>query len=81
MDEVIQHYAQYGIAGLFFIMWWIERRDKTKEKESREEMTRVADKSNEIAQEAHEDRRQMMEVVQQNTAAIVSLSEKIEAME
>ena len=37
MDSLIASLSQFGIAGLMFVMWWIERTEKFKQKKGKEE--------------------------------------------
>lgn len=81
MDALIPEVAQMGIAGLFFVMWWLERRDKTTSEKQVAKMTDVAGRACSLAEEAHEDRREMIQALQNNTEAMTVLTERIRALD
>lgn len=63
MDSLIASLSQFGIAGLMFVMWWIERTEKFKQKKGKEE--------------AEFDRNSVLEALQNNTVAMTELKDEI----
>lgn len=63
MENLIKEFAQFGISGLMFIMWWLERTDKFKQKKDKEE--------------AQFDRSVVTEALQNNTVAMTELRDEI----
>lgn len=70
-------FLDYGIVGILFVMWWFERKDKTTEQKRADEAIAVAQRSNELAGEAHQDRRDMIAALERNTKAFTALQEEV----
>lgn len=62
--------ASFGIAGLLFVMWWIERQERLKA------LTTCTD-AERYAVQAAEANRSLLDVVRANTEALAALREEL----
>lgn len=69
MNELIGHLPSLGIAGLLFVMWWYERLERVRGRDTLGEATRSA------AQLADMNDR-LLDVLRDNTAALTGLREE-----
>jgi len=68
--------AQFGIVGMLFYMWWMERKDRivsdaalTEQKADRKKLESLAEESNRLSAS-------LISVIQANTKAITILTEQ-----
>lgn len=71
MDQLVSEALKLGISGLFFIMWWMERKDGRKLEDILKEVTQMAQNSLKREEE-------LLRVVKENTQAITKLTSIVE---
>jgi hypothetical protein len=68
--QLLKAIIELGIAGLLFVMWWNERKDRVKAEDERKE-------KDELAREAHEDRATLIKVIENNAMINERLAQQI----
>lgn len=70
MSELLEQLPSLGVAGLLFVMWWYERAERLRSAQMQLETTSALSRVNQI--NAH-----LLDVIQQNTEALVALREAL----
>ena len=72
MGDVLAHLPSLGVAGLLFVMWWIERQERTKAANGLKDALAHASQMAEM-----NDR--LIDVIRANTEALTALREEFRA--
>lgn len=56
-DQLLNLIGQYGIGGLFFVMWWFERRDRMTAESKVDRMATVVEANSSVIAEFREELR------------------------
>lgn len=72
LDQVLQQLASLGVSGLLFIMWWIERHERTGCQAGLQEALRHTATIAALNS-------QLLDVVRANTAAMTELRDELRA--
>lgn len=70
MSDVLEQLPSLGVAGLLFVMWWYERAERLRSMQAQQETAHALGRVNQI--NTH-----LLEVIQQNTEALVALREAL----
>jgi hypothetical protein len=70
MTGLIEQLPSLGIAGLLFVMWWYERAERLRSVQVHHDACGACDRSSQM--NTH-----LLDVIQQNTEALVSLREAL----
>ena len=70
--EVLNQLPSFGISGLLFVMWWIERQERTKAAAGLREALQYASQIAEL-------NKSLLEVIRINTEALTALREELRA--
>lgn len=68
MDQILEHLPSFGVAGLLFVMWWYERVERLRSTQQQQDTANAHARTQQI--NTH-----LLEVIQQNTEALVALRE------
>jgi len=72
MTGLFEQLPSFGIAGLLFVMWWYERAERLRGAQLHQETTNALSHVNQL--NTH-----LLDVIQQNTEALVALREALHA--
>ncbi len=72
LPEVISQLPSLGIAGLLFVMWWVERQERTRGTAGLHDALQYARQITDV--NAH-----LLEVIRANTEALTALREELRA--
>ncbi len=70
--ELLTQLPSLGVAGLLFVMWWLERQDRTRSAAGVYDALQYAGQVAEV-------NRQLLDVVRTNTEALAALREEVHA--
>lgn len=70
--ELLPEFASFGVAGLLFVMWWVERHERTRG---------AADLKDAVsfAAQLTDTNRRLMDVLTRNTEALTALRDELRA--
>ena len=71
-EQVVQQLPSLGVSGLLFVMWWIERQERTRSQEGLSEALRHTAAIASLNS-------QLLDVVRANTEALTALREELRA--
>ncbi len=70
MDDVLAQLPSFGVAGLLFVMWWFERKERTRSANALQAASRDASAKSEVSE-------RLLDVIQANTEAVTALREEL----
>ncbi len=70
MSEVMTHLPSLGIAGLLFVMWWVERHERTRQAAGMQDALEFAGRLADI-------NHHLLDVIRANTEALTALREEL----
>lgn len=70
MDQILNYAVSLGISGLLFVMWWLERQERTRVSATVHDATLLTERLTGVND-------QLLEVIQQNTEALTALRGEI----
>lgn len=70
MGGLLEQLPSFGVAGLLFVMWWYERAERLRTSQQQRDSDNAHCRANQI--NTH-----LLEVIQQNTEALVALREAL----
>ena len=70
--ELLSQLPSFGVAGLLFVMWWLERQERTRTSEGLRDALQYAGQIAEV-------NKSLLDVIRANTEALTTLREELRA--